>query len=84
MRSYLKEKLEGIKFFTLAQFHQRALACERRSKDESKGTRHNVHIVECDESSSEDEPPGICVVELIWPAKAKPLVILIELLLTYH
>jgi hypothetical protein len=25
---YLKEKLEGIQFFTLAQLHQRALACE--------------------------------------------------------
>lgn len=83
MRSYLKEKLEGIKFFTLAQLYQWALACERRSKDASKATRHNVHIVECDESRSEDEPPGIYVVELIWPAKAKPLVIF-ELLLTYH
>jgi hypothetical protein len=29
---YLKEKLEGIQFFTLAQLHQRALACESRSK----------------------------------------------------
>jgi hypothetical protein len=53
--------------------HQRALVCESRSKVTSKGTRHNVHIVQCDESSSEDESPGIYVVELVWSAKAKPL-----------
>jgi hypothetical protein len=28
LRYYLKERLEGIQFFTLAQLHQRALACE--------------------------------------------------------
>jgi hypothetical protein len=30
---YLKEKLEGIQFFTLAQLHHRALAYESRSKE---------------------------------------------------
>jgi hypothetical protein len=66
MWSYLKEKLEGVEFFTLDQLHQRALACESRSKDTSKGTRHNVHIVECDESSSEDDSLEIYDVELVW------------------
>jgi hypothetical protein len=32
LRYHLKERLEGIQFFTLAQLHQRALACESRSK----------------------------------------------------
>jgi hypothetical protein len=29
LRYYLKERLEGIQFFTLAQLHQRTLACEK-------------------------------------------------------
>ena len=46
LRYYLKERLEGIQFFTLAQLHQRALACESRSKELVKTVHHNVHIVE--------------------------------------
>jgi hypothetical protein len=72
MRSYLKERLEGMQFFTLAQLHQRALACENRSKDNSKGTHHMVHIIECDESGSKDESPQIYVAKLVWSTKAKP------------
>jgi hypothetical protein len=33
---YLKEILENIQFFMLAQLHQKALACESRSKDTPK------------------------------------------------
>ena len=33
MRSFLKEKLEGVQFLSLAQLHQRASACESRSKE---------------------------------------------------
>jgi hypothetical protein len=40
LRYYLKERLEGIQFFTLAQLHQRALACESRSKETAKTIRH--------------------------------------------
>jgi hypothetical protein len=43
LRYYLKERLEGIQCFTLAQLHQRALACESRSKETTKTIRHNVH-----------------------------------------
>jgi hypothetical protein len=32
LRYYLKERLEGIQFLTLAQLHQRALACEAEAK----------------------------------------------------
>jgi hypothetical protein len=35
------------------------LACESRSKETAKTIRHNVHIVECDQSSSDDESTEI-------------------------
>jgi hypothetical protein len=42
LRYYLKERLEGVQFFTLAQLHQRALACESRSKELAKTVRYDV------------------------------------------
>jgi len=71
LRYYLKERLEGIQFFTLAQLHQRALACESRSKETAKTIRHNVHVVECDQSSSEDESTEVYAAEMVWPKQAK-------------
>jgi hypothetical protein len=71
LQYYLKEKLEGIQFFTLAQLHQRALACESRSKETTKTIRHNVHIVECDQSSSDDESTEVYTTEMVWPKQAK-------------
>jgi hypothetical protein len=71
LRYYLKEILEGIQFFTLAQLHQRALACESRSKETAKIIRHNVHIVECDQSSSDDESAEVYAAEMVWPKQAK-------------
>jgi hypothetical protein len=71
LRYYLKERLEGIQFFTLAQLHQRALACESRSKETAKTIRHNVHIVECDQSSSDDESTEVYAAEMVWPKQAK-------------
>jgi hypothetical protein len=56
MRHYLKEKFEGIQFFTLAQLHQWALACESQSKDTPKAAHHNINLVNYDQSSSDDEP----------------------------
>jgi hypothetical protein len=38
---YLKEGLEGIQFFTLAQLHHRSLACESQRKDTAKA----VHLM---------------------------------------
>jgi hypothetical protein len=70
-RYYLKEKLEGIQFFTLAQLHQRALAYESRSKETTKTIRHNMHIVECDQSSSDDESTEVYTAEMVWPKQAK-------------
>jgi hypothetical protein len=71
LRYYLKESLEDIQFFTLAQLHQRALACESRSKETDKTIRHNVHIVECDQSSSDDESTEIYAAEMVWPKQAQ-------------
>jgi hypothetical protein len=71
LQYYLKERLEGIQFFTLAQLHQRALACESQSKETAKSIRHNVHIVECDQSSSDDESAEVYAAEIVWPKHAK-------------
>jgi hypothetical protein len=74
LRYYLKEKLEGIQFFTLAQLHQRALACESRSKELVKTVHHSAHIVEHNQSSSDDKPKEVYAAEIVWPEQAKPLV----------
>jgi hypothetical protein len=64
-RYYLKERLEGIQFFTLAQLHPRALACESQSKDTTKVVCHNVHVVEYDQSSSDDESKEVYAAKMI-------------------
>jgi hypothetical protein len=71
LRYYLKERLEGIQFFTLAQLHQRALVCESRSKETTKNIRHNVHIVECDQNSSDDESMEVYAAEMVWLRQTK-------------
>jgi hypothetical protein len=72
LRYYLKERLGGIQFFTLAQLHLKALACESRSKENAKTIRHNIHIVECDQSSLDDELKEVCSAEMVCPKQAKP------------
>jgi hypothetical protein len=67
----LKEKLEGIQFFTLAQLHQIVLACESRSKELVKTIHHHVHIVKHNQSSSDDEPKEVYTTEIVWPEQAK-------------
>jgi hypothetical protein len=59
MSYYLRERLEGIPFFTLAQLLQKALVCESRCKDTSKAVRHIIHTVDCNPSSSGDEPQEV-------------------------
>jgi hypothetical protein len=48
------------------------LSCESQSKDTSKVTRHNVYIVDSNESSSDNESLEVYTVELVWLAKTKP------------
>jgi hypothetical protein len=55
----------------LAQLHQIALAYESRCKEIAKTIRHNVHIVECDQSSSDDESIEVYTAEMVWPKQAK-------------
>jgi hypothetical protein len=47
------------------------LACESRNKETAKTIRHNVHIVECDQSSSDDESKEVYAAEMVWPKQAK-------------
>jgi hypothetical protein len=47
------------------------LACESRSKETAKAIRHNVHIVECDQSSSDDESTEVYTAEMVWPKQTK-------------
>jgi hypothetical protein len=49
------------------------LAYESRSKETAKTICHNVHIVECDQSSSDDESTEVYAAEMIWPKQAKSL-----------
>jgi hypothetical protein len=55
LHTYLREKLDDTQFLSLAQLHQRALACESQSKGIQKPTRHNMHMVYCDNNSSNDK-----------------------------
>jgi hypothetical protein len=47
------------------------LACESRSKETTKTIHHNVHIVECDQSSLDDESKEVYAAEMVWPKQAK-------------
>jgi hypothetical protein len=47
------------------------LACESRSKEIAKTFRHNVHIVECDQSSLDDKSTEVYSTEMVWPKQAK-------------
>jgi hypothetical protein len=70
---YLKERLEGVQFFTLAQLHQKALASESQSKELAKMVRHDVQIIECYQSSSDDGSKEVYAAEMVWPKQAKSL-----------
>jgi hypothetical protein len=67
--SYLRDKLDGTQFFSIAQLHQGALACESRFKGTSKSAARTIHLIERD--SSDDESTDVYTTEFIWPTKAK-------------
>jgi hypothetical protein len=67
--SYLRDKLDGTQFFSIAQLHQRALTCESRFKETSKSATRTIHLIERD--SLDDESTDVYTVEFIWPTKAK-------------
>ena len=70
LRPYLKEKLDDTQFFSLVHLHQRALACESRSKEASKLASHKMHQVRCD--NLDDESIDVYIAELVWPIQTKP------------
>jgi hypothetical protein len=47
------------------------LACESRIKDTTEAVCHNIHVVECDQSSSDDESEEVYAAEMDWPKLAK-------------
>jgi hypothetical protein len=49
----------------MAQGHISLL--ESRSKETTKTIRHSVHIVECDQSSSDNESEEVYMAEMVWP-----------------
>jgi hypothetical protein len=67
--SYLRDKLDGTQFFSIAQLHQRALTYESRFKEISKSTACIIHLVERD--SLDDESADVYTAEFVWPKKAK-------------
>jgi hypothetical protein len=71
LRYYLKDRLECIQFFTLAQLRQRALACESRSKETAKTIRHNVHIVDVARVARTTNQKRFTLPKMDWPKQAK-------------
>jgi hypothetical protein len=67
--SYLRDKLDGTQFFSVAQLQQRALACESRFKETPKSAARTIHLIERD--SSDDKSADVYTTEFIWPTKAK-------------
>jgi hypothetical protein len=67
--SYLKDKLDDIQFFSIAQLHQRALACESRFRETSKSAARAIHLVERD--SLDDDSAVVYTAEFVCPTKVK-------------
>jgi hypothetical protein len=67
--SYLRDNLDGTQFFSIAQLHKRALACENRFKETSKSVARTIYLVERD--NSDDESADVYTAEFVWPTKAK-------------
>jgi hypothetical protein len=67
--SYLRDKLDGTQFFSIAQLHQQAFSCESWFKETSKSVARAIHLVE--RESSDDESVDVYTIELVWPTKAK-------------
>lgn len=73
LRSYLKKKLEGHNFLTLAHLQQEASTQESRSKEVKHDykTYHSMHVVEYDLDISYDDFNNILAAEFVWRSKVK-------------
>ena len=75
LRSHLKEKLEGLVYYSINGLQLRAMSQEtkfKNSKDAYKPHRSNTHVVEYDSNSSSDEDKEVYTAEFVWPSAAKP------------
>ena len=75
LHSYFKEKLEGYDYFSINQLQIKDLNQECRfknAKDTYKTHRSNMHIIEYDSDTSDDEDKEVYTTEFIWPSTAKP------------
>jgi hypothetical protein len=73
LRPAIRDRLEGVEFHTLANVLVRGMAQElklNKEKEHSKPRRSNVHVVEYDSDSSDDENE-VYVSEFVWPSKSK-------------
>jgi hypothetical protein len=73
LRSYAKEKLEGHLFTLVNQVLDRALAQENRSKElaKSKSDRPNIHFLNNNVSTSDDESGDVYAAKFSWSSKNK-------------
>jgi hypothetical protein len=71
--SYVKEKLEGHLFTSVNQVLDRALAQENRSKElaKSKSDRPNIHFLNNNVDTSDDESGDVYATEFAWSSKDK-------------
>jgi hypothetical protein len=73
LRPAIRDRLEGVEFHTLANVLVRGMAQElklNKEKENSKPCRSNVHVVEYDFDSSDNENE-VYVAEFVWPSKSK-------------
>jgi hypothetical protein len=73
LRPAIRDRLEGVEFHMLANVLVRGMAQElklNKEKEHSKPRRSNMHVVEYDSDSS-DEENEVYVAEFVWPSKSK-------------
>jgi hypothetical protein len=73
LRPAIRDRLEGVEFHTLANVLVRCMTEElklNKEKEHSKPRQCNVHVVEYDSDSSDDENE-VYVAEFVWPSKSK-------------
>ena len=75
LRSRLRERLEGLVYYSINGLQLRAMSQVtkfKNSKDAYKPHRSNTHVVEYDSDSSSDEDKEVYTAEFVWPSAAKP------------
>jgi hypothetical protein len=73
LRSYVKDNLEGHLFASINQVLDRALAQENRSNElaKSKSDRPNIHFLNNNVDTSDEESGDVYAAEFAWSSKDK-------------